>query len=123
MRSVIIILTLACLAGCGSSDGNGEEIECMYGQEYVNQFDKSCQTVADCARVSLGLDCCGTSLYAGINKSLETEFNSGWSECQPTLEQCGCPAKQPHAEDGNLTSNYADIQLDCQSGSCTTFIN
>jgi hypothetical protein len=111
-----------CICACGSSDGP-DQIECEYGAPFVSQFEKQCQQASDCVRVSSGYDCCGTTLYAGIHTSEETRFNEAWSECSAKLEQCECAVQPPHAEDGNSTTNYTNIQVDCLQGSCTSFVN
>lgn len=121
--AAIAILISACLSACGGGDDGPGQIECAYGAPFVSQFDKNCQQAGDCVRVSLGLDCCGTTLYAGIRSTEETRFNDAWSECSGQLEQCECAIQPPHAEDGNSTTNYQNIQVDCQQGSCTTFVN
>jgi len=102
-------------------DGSNE-IECQYGAAFVAQFDKSCSRSSDCVIVFFGLDCCGTTLAAGVNASEETRFNEIWAECVMELPMCGCPSGPPVAEDGQSTMNLDDIQVGCLGGTCLTYL-
>jgi hypothetical protein len=105
----------------GDPDGSGE-IVCQYGEPFVAQFDKTCSGAEDCGTVYFALDCCGTTLAAGVILSEEDRFNHAWAECVMELPMCGCPSGPPVAEDGNSTMSLEDIEVDCMGGSCMTYV-
>lgn len=103
-----------------SGDGNG--IECSFGAPFVEQFDKGCDGTGDCVIVYLSLDCCGTTLAAGVHASEEERFNAAWEECLLELPMCGCPSGPPVAEDGESTMELDSIEVECDGGKCMTFV-
>jgi len=105
----------------GDPDGS-DEIVCQYGEPFLDQFDKTCSSATECVIVYFGLDCCGTTLAAGVHVSEETRFNDAWAECLLELPMCGCPSGPPVAEDGNSTMSLEDIEVDCMGGSCMTYV-
>ena len=72
--------------------------------------------------VYFALDCCGTTLAAGVNASEETRFNEAWEECVLSLPMCGCPAGPPVAEDGQSTMDLEAFQVGCLDGTCLTYL-
>jgi len=104
------------------SSGNDDDIECVYGSAFAEQFSKQCDGDGDCALAFIAKDCCGTTLAVGINRLEAERLGSAWQECLKQLAQCGCPASLPEAEDGNSTQNLQDIQVHCDQGQCSSYI-
>ncbi len=91
------------------------------GEPSFPSFDKSCNTVDDCALVFHQVDCCGNAEAWGINLSELPAFDEAEAICQSQYPGCGCPNGPPLAEDGNSAWNDA-IDVKCEGGQCMSFV-
>jgi len=106
-----------------AADGtDAPDIACDFGATFVKQFDKSCTAAGDCSVVMLMADCCQTVLAAGVSLDEQERFEAAWSACLEELVMCRCPAGPPQAEDGSTARSPEEILVDCEGGSCATYV-
>jgi hypothetical protein len=85
-------------------------------------FDRSCNVASDCFVATHQTDCCGNSRAMGLNVSQRAAFQSAEAICAPMYPACGCPARPPVADDGNVGTFSTMIAVDCRSGLCTSYV-
>jgi len=61
---------------------------------------KSCHFDSDCAFALHLTDCCGSSVYVGIAKARQVEFQTCESAWASHFPPCGCASGPPETEDG-----------------------
>jgi hypothetical protein len=87
-------------------------------------YDRSCASDADCMIGTHYLDCCGTVIALGINKSEVNVFVNDTGVChQPPT--CRCLGHGVVAEDGRTstdTAHMSDVAVSCSGGACATHI-
>ena len=99
-----------------------EFLPCDYGERMVDPADKSCRTVNDCMMLPVSWDCCGSLIFAGINRRSARRYLLLNHKCRPVLNWCDCPPGAYHAEDFKTSDDPADILLECRRGRCRTFL-
>ena len=105
-------------------DEEQPQISCQYGIEFLSQFEDACgggsNSTDECARVTIGWDCCGTTLVAGVPTSIANAVQEAWSGCRSELNRCTCAKGPTRAEDGTLGPVWVKPLLRCQENRCTT---
>lgn len=101
------------------SSGGPAGVDCGASPPVFPEFDRTCATVDDCVIV-LHTDCCGP-LALGLNKAEEAGFAAAEAICGPQCPPLGCD-HPTIAEDGDVSAQDGDIQVECAAGKCTTFI-
>ena len=109
--------------GDADPDGDGDaDIECAYGGEFADQFDRSCSEDDDCVVGFCAVDCCGTWMAVGINRVEEAHFAAAWAECEIELVHCECPSGPTRIEDGSTALGHDSIQARCEGGECRSYL-
>ncbi|MBK6533738.1 MAG: hypothetical protein IPF99_30375 [Deltaproteobacteria bacterium] len=85
-------------------------------------FDRSCNAASDCFVARHQTDCCGNSRAMGLNVSQRAAFEAAEAICAPMYPACGCPARPPVADDGNVGNFSTMIAVDCRAGLCTSYV-
>jgi len=105
-------------------------VSCPYGVEAdggrMATYDKGCRSDDDCAIGGQLLDCCGSSIAIGINRSERARLDAEGGLCGARAT-CKCKAMPMRAEDGRNTRDSAsypprDVAVACVAGACTTRI-
>jgi hypothetical protein len=107
--------------GAGEAGSAGETaIQCTGATRYFPEFDRTCETPADCVAVAHQTDCCGTQLVIGISQSEQAAFDAAEAICSRQYPPCGCAAQGTAVEDGTLIDFdwRSQVELTCEAGSC-----
>ena len=67
-------------------------------------------------------NCCGQVQFIGFRNSVKTQFQTLEAQCDLTYPLCGCPARQPTADDGSRLRFTDQAGVTCLQGKCTTFV-
>jgi hypothetical protein len=89
--------------------------------QQVGTLDQSCIVDSDCLAVRHTTNCCGTSVWLGINKTGAQEFSTLESVCDASYPACGCPSGPPTTSDGSSIPFAASAAVTCQGGVCKTY--
>ena len=128
-----LLALTGCANACGertSSSGRSGSVSCPYGVEAdggrMATYDKGCRSDDDCAIGGQLLDCCGSSIAIGINRSERARLDAEGGLCGARAT-CKCKAMPMRAEDGRNTRDSAsypprDVAVACVAGACTTRI-
>ena len=111
--------------GAGGSGGTGGAATGGAGGaaacQQVGALDQSCIVDSDCLAVRHTTNCCGASVWLGINKAGGQEFSTLESVCDASYPACGCASGPPTTSDGSSISFGADAAVTCQGGVCKTY--
>jgi hypothetical protein len=128
MRSIIALLSLIAVAGCGSGSlqrdgggggaGGGNASAC----QAVVALDRSCAGDSDCFAARHASDCCGNSVVIGLRTSEQARYQALEPACAASYPACGCPAGLPTTDDGSTLRFDATAGVACRAGMCTTFV-
>jgi len=66
--------------------------------------------------------CCGDMAAIGINHSERERFDQAEAKCESQYPGCGCPQGPTVTDTGQQATNSSQIQVECRSGTCTTFV-
>lgn len=100
----------------------GSEIRCGAGGEgFFPSFDRSCRATTECVVAVHQTDCCGNSRATGINAAQREAFDAAEAICRPMYPGCGCAARPPVTDDGEVAGFSTAIPVECRAGVCTTF--
>ena len=105
----------------GDADGD-DVVECVYGGEFADQFDRNCSETDECMVGFCAADCCGTWMAVGINRAEEAHFEGAWSGCEIELVHCECPSGPTQVEDGSTALGHDSILARCESGECRSYL-
>ena len=106
----------------GTGTGSGGEVQCSTEPIVFPEFDKSCGNEADCALVFHTINCCGTDVAWGINADEVPAFEAAEAICDSQYPGCGCPAQATEAEDGNTSWDPNDFAVQCDGGTCMSYV-
>ena len=107
--------------GAGEAGSAGETaIQCTGATRYFPEFDRTCETPADCVAVAHQTDCCGAQLVIGISQSERAAFDAAEAICSRQYPPCGCAAQGTAVEDGTLIDFdwRSQVELTCEAGAC-----
>jgi len=80
-------------------------------------FSKTCSVDADCAFGLHQIDCCGSLLAVGFERTQPFEATEkAWASTCPA---CECAGKPTYADDGKTGASFG---VRCASGACSTFV-
>ena len=120
----VMSYTSNCYEGCvlqsecaGADGGVGGTAAC----QQVGTLDQSCIVDSDCLAVRHTTNCCGTSVWLGINKAGGQEFSTLESLCDASYPACGCATGSPTTSDGSSIPFGANAAVTCQGGVCKTY--
>jgi hypothetical protein len=120
----VLSYTANCYEGCvlqsecaGADAGVGGTAAC----QQVGTLDQSCIVDSDCLAVRHTTNCCGTSVWLGINKAGGQEFSTLESLCDASYPACGCATGSPTTSDGSSIPFGANAAVTCQGGVCKTY--
>ncbi len=83
---------------------------------------KDCKVDSDCFAAFHQINCCGTHIAFGLNKSAKTAFQYDESICAGQYPACGCAQFMTEAEDGYSSFTYSDFAATCDAGLCRTHV-
>jgi hypothetical protein len=106
-------------AGTGgtATGGAGGSAAC----QQVGTLDPSCLVDSDCVAVRHTTNCCGASVWLGINKAGAQMFSTLEAACDASYPRCGCAAGMPTASDGSSISFADTAAVTCQGSVCKTY--
>ncbi len=104
------------------ADGDASDIECEFGSEFLEPFDRSCDDDGDCLLTFHAFDCCRTLMASGVNGSVQGRFEAAWTICDEELERCRCASGPTVVEDGSTTLEHDSIAVRCEEGTCRSYI-
>jgi hypothetical protein len=120
----VLSYTANCYEGCvlqsecaGADAGVGGTAAC----QQVGTLDQSCIVDSDCLAVRHTTNCCGTSVWLGINKAGGQEFSMLESLCDASYPVCGCAGGPPTTSDGSSLPFGTNAAVTCQGGVCRTY--
>lgn len=105
-----------------SSSSSGSSVQCVGNPSVFPTFDKSCVMITDCVIALHMVNCCGTLTAIGINSAEKSAFDAAESVCQMQYPGCGCAQSPTTTEDGKMSMDDTQIQVDCIGGQCMTFL-
>jgi hypothetical protein len=108
-------------SGTGGSPTSDANAESGSGCDKNAQFERSCQSAADCVAAGRMLNCCGQFLYMGINRSELNRFAANESVCESGFPGCGCAIAYDLTDDGSKLPVAEKAQVTCLGGICTTY--
>jgi hypothetical protein len=103
--------------GGTATGGTGGTTAC----QQVGTLDQSCLVDSDCLAVRHTTNCCGTSVWLGINKAGGQEFSMLESLCDASYPVCGCAGGPPTTSDGSSLPFGTNAAVTCQGGVCRTY--
>ncbi len=83
-------------------------LACMTATGKIDESIKVCDADTDCRIMGQRLDCCGTMLYAGVNRAAQTKFAFCESAWLAHFTACGCDASPITTEDGKESRYRTD---------------
>jgi hypothetical protein len=106
----------------GSGGAGGAAVQCVGTTPQFPAFDKGCTMAADCVIALHMVNCCGTLTALGINAAEKAAFEAAEGTCQMQYPGCGCAQSPTTTEDGKMSLDNAQIQVQCTNGQCMTFL-
>ncbi len=110
----------------GDITANDTGINCsgqgLYSFQDLQFAYKGCTIDDECFAAFHQINCCGTKVAYGLNKSAMGVFQAYESVCDGQYPKCGCAQFQTQAEDGNSSFTYEDFQATCVAGKCLTSV-
>lgn len=101
----------------------GAAITCAAGGGWVFPgVGRACAGDSDCVAVTHQTDCCGNARVTGISSRDAEAFRTHEAHCASMFPACGCPARQPTADDGNTVSDPSGVAVHCVAAQCVTVV-
>lgn len=107
--------------GSGGSGGGGDTVACNASPQTWPAFERGCTDTPSCVIAKHMIDCCGTILATGINHAELARFNADEAACESQYPGCGCASQGTLVDTGATVMDPTTIQVECRSGTCTTF--
>jgi hypothetical protein len=120
----------SCPVAIATGSGTGVAIcgnsapEAGQPREYLQTYDKSCTSAADCMAALIPQQCCST-VVVGVNRSETAGLAAGNILCRDDyLDPCDCAGDRRVTEEGQVSIPLADggtpeILIDCVMSRCT----
>ena len=134
MRGLLLVLLVTSCSYFGTEDDQATpdaytgdasptsvQVACESGGTTFPFLEKGCVAATDCFVAEHMHNCCGTQIAVGLNKSAQAAFTQAEAACSMAYPGCGCAQFPTTAEDGRSETD-GTIQVRCDSGLCTTFV-
>jgi hypothetical protein len=109
---------LSSAGGSGGGDGM-HQLLCWNGSATA-QYSMQCREASDCIVATHWMGCCRVAAV-GLNAEERTRYASFESLCG-AAPACGCCCDFYSTEDGEVVPANTPLEVDCVSGTCTTFV-
>ena len=108
-------------AGGGAIGGQGGSKGGATACQEVSSLSRSCVADSDCLAARHQFNCCGSTVWLGINKAESSKFSALESACDATYPACGCASREPTTDDGSSLPYQNTAGVGCQGGACKTY--
>jgi hypothetical protein len=107
--------------GAGGGGGQGGSKGGATACQGASSLDRSCVADSDCLAARHQINCCGSTVWLGINKAESSKFSALESACDATYPACGCASREPTTDDGSSLPYQYTAGVGCQGGVCKTY--